>query len=94
MVIVCFEQFLKNWDMIVCHEFWILKSKLKDIKFNARGLQDMCIRDLFFKFFGKYEKKKTELTLSLILQFNLRLGGYSIWSADTSHTIYDQDFGA
>ena len=54
----------------------------------------MCIRDLFFKFFGKYEKKKTEVTLSLILQFNLRLGGYSIWSASTSRTIYDQDFGS
>ena len=34
------------------------------------------------------------MTLSLILRFNLRLGGYSIWSASTSCTIYDQDFGA
>ena len=34
------------------------------------------------------------MTLSLILRFNLRLGGYSIWSASTSRTIYDQDFGA
>ena len=40
------------------------------------------------------KKKKTEVTLSLILRFNLRLGGYSIWSASTSHTIYDQDFRA
>ena len=32
---------------------------------------------------------KTEMTLSLILQFNLRLGGYSIWSASTSHTTYE-----
>ena len=39
-------------------------------------------------------KKKTEVTLSLILRFNLRLGGYSIWSVSTSRTIYDQDFGA
>ena len=39
--------------MIVCQEFWILKSKLKDLKFKALGLRDMCIRDLFFKFFGK-----------------------------------------
>ena len=29
----------------------------------------------------------TELTLSLILRFNLRLGGYSIWSASSSRTI-------
>ena len=28
----------------------------------------------------------TEVTLSLILRFNLRLGGYSIWSASTSRT--------
>ena len=34
------------------------------------------------------------MTLSLILLFNLRLGGYSIWSTSTSRTIYDQDFGA
>ena len=54
----------------------------------------MCgIIDLFSKFFGK-KKKKTELKLSLILRFNLKLGGYSIWSASTSRTIYDQDFGA
>ena len=38
--------------------------------------------------------KKTEVTLSLILRFNLRLEGYSIWSASTSRTIYDQDFRA
>ena len=31
------------------------------------------------------------MTLSLILRFNLRLGGYSIWSASTSCTIYGQD---
>ena len=55
----------------------------------------MCIRDLFFNFFWKIKKKKkTEVTLSLILRFNLRLGGYSIWSASISRTIYDQDFGA
>ena len=34
------------------------------------------------------------MTLSLILRFNLRFGGHSIWSASTSRTIYDQDFGA
>ena len=42
----------------------------------------------------KKKKKKTEVTLSLILRFNLRLGAYSIWSASTSCTIYNQDFGA
>ena len=39
-------------------------------------------------------KEKTKVTLSLILRFNQRLGGYSIWSMRTSRTIYDQDFGA
>ena len=34
------------------------------------------------------------MTLSLILRFNLRLRGYSIWSASTLRTIYDRDFGA
>ena len=34
------------------------------------------------------------MTFSLILRFNLKLGGYSIWSASTSRTIYDQGFGA
>jgi len=35
----------------------------------------------------------SKLTLSLILRFNLRLGGYSIWSATTRHTpIYIKDF--
>jgi hypothetical protein len=29
----------------------------------------------------KERRFKTNLTLSLILRFNLRLGGYSIWSA-------------
>ena len=33
------------------------------------------------------------MTLSVIHRFNLRLGGYSIWSVSTSDTIYDQDFG-
>ena len=33
-------------------------------------------------------KEKTEVTLSLILRFNLNLGGYSIGSASTSRTIY------
>jgi len=33
----------------------------------------------------------TEMTLSLILRFNLRLGGYSIWSASTSRTISEEE---
>ena len=33
------------------------------------------------------------MTLSLILRFNLRLEGYSIWSESTSRTIYEQVSG-
>jgi hypothetical protein len=37
---------------------------------------------IFQKYLEDKKKRfKTNLTLSLILQFNLRLGGYSIWSA-------------
>ena len=32
--------------------------------------------------------KEIEMTLRLILRFNLRIRGYSIWSANTSRTIY------
>ena len=31
------------------------------------------------------------MTLSLILWFNLRLGGYSIWSASTLRTILEEE---
>ena len=46
-------------------------------------------RFIFQIFSENKERKKTEVTLSLILRFNLRLGGYSICSASTSRTIYD-----
>jgi hypothetical protein len=36
----------------------------------------------------KKRRLKTNLTLSLILRFNLRLGGYSIWSAIIHRTPY------
>ena len=34
----------------------------------------------------KTRRLKTDLTLSFILRFNLRLGGYSIWSVSSSRT--------
>ena len=49
---------------------------------------------IFQIFLKNKGRKKTEVTFSLILRFNPRLGGYSIWSASTSRTIYYQDFGA
>jgi hypothetical protein len=54
----------------------------------------MYQRFIFQIFWKIKKKKKNEVTLSLILRFNLRLRGNSIWSASTSGTIYDQDFGA
>ena len=66
---------------------------MERFKFKSRGLRDICIRDLF-SIFLENKEEKTEVTLSLILRFNLRLGGYSIWSASTSCALYDQDFGA
>ena len=47
-----------------------------------------------FQFFWKLKKEKDWSDPQPDLQFNLRLVGYSIWSASTSCTIYDQDFGA
>ena len=72
------------------HEFTlILKSKWRDLNSRLGGCGIY-----FSNFLGNKEEKKTEVTLSLILRFNLRLGGYSIWSASTLRTIYDQDFTA
>src|SRR6185295_3141605 len=77
-----------------CHEFTlILKSKWRDLNSRLGGC-GIYVSEIYFSNFWKIKKKKTEVTLSLILRFNLRLGGYSIWSASTSRTIYDQDFGS
>ena len=66
-----------------------LNPKSRDFKSRLGGCKIGIINgELFSK-----TNPKTKMTLSLILWFNLRLGGYSIWSASTSRTIYDQDFG-
>src|SRR6185312_3766892 len=77
-----------------CHEFTlILKSKWRDLNSRLGGC-GIYVSEIYFSIFlENKEEKKTEVTLSLILRFNLRLGGYSIWSASTSRTIYDQDLG-
>ena len=63
-----------------------------DLRLGGCGI---CASEIYFSIFlENNEGKKTEVTLSLILRFNLRLGGYSIWSASTSCTIYDQYFVA
>jgi hypothetical protein len=62
-----------------------------DLRLGGCGI---CASEIYFLIFLENNEKKTEVTLSLILRFNLRLGGYSIWSASTLRTIYDQDFRA
>ena len=82
-----------------------LKSLIPNISSGAtRSVRDfdlrlggcgICASEIYFSnCLENNEWMKTEVTLSLILRFNLRLKGYSIWSASTSRTIYDQDLGA
>ena len=89
------DSFLHREIFSFCHKFTlILKSKWRNLNSRLGGC-GICVSEIYFSNFLEYkEGKKTEVTLSLILRFNLRLGGYSIWSVSTSHTIYDQDFGA
>jgi hypothetical protein len=51
--------------------------------FKSRGLRDTCHHRPIFQIYLEYKDRRfmTYLTLSLILRLNLRLGGYSIWSA-------------
>jgi len=90
-----FFPFKGSFHYLFCHEFTlILKSKWRDLNSRLGGC-GICVSEIYFSnFMENKEGKKTEVTLSLILRFNLRLGGYSIWSASPSRTIYDQDFGA
>jgi hypothetical protein len=62
----------------------------KGFGFKARGLQDTCYRLLIFRMYSKDKKRrfKTNLTLSLILRFNLRLEGLLHMECDfLSHPI-------
>jgi hypothetical protein len=61
---------------------WILFSKSWDLDSRLIGYRICVIDGLFFKFLeDKSRRFKTNLTLSLIFRFNLRPGGYSVWSA-------------
>ena len=89
------DSFLLREIFSFCHEFTLtLKSKWKDLNSRHGGCRIYLSKIYFSIFLKNKEEEKTEVTLSLILRFNLRLGGYSIYSASTSRTIYDQDFGA
>ena len=57
----------------------------RGISSQGSGATKICV--INGKFFFKKDPEDQEMTLSLILRFTLRLGGYSIWSASTSRTI-------
>jgi hypothetical protein len=61
----------------------------KGFGFKARGLQDTCHRLFIFRIYSKDKKRrfKTNLTLSLILLFNLRLGLLHMECDFPSHPI-------
>ena len=89
------DSFLPKEVFSFCHEIsLILKSKWRDLNSRLGGCGIYVSEIYFSNFLENKEEEKTEVTLSLILRFNIRLGGYSIWSASSSRTIYDQDFGA
>ena len=70
-----FFPFKGSFHYLFCHEFTlILKSKWKDLNSRLGGC-GICVSEIYFSNFWKIKKKKTEVTLSLILRFNLRLGG-------------------
>ena len=66
--------------------FGNLNPKSRDFKSRLGGCKIGIING---ELFSKIDLK-TEMTLSLIHRFNLRLGGYSIWSASTSRTISEE----
>jgi hypothetical protein len=55
---------------------------LRDLDSRLGGYRTRVISDLFLNLLEDRDRRlKIKLTLSLILRVNLRLGGYSIWSA-------------
>ena len=56
---------------------------MRELGFKALGAAGYVSSTAYFSNSWKIKTRrlKTDLTLSLILRFNLRLGGYSIWSA-------------
>ena len=70
------DSFLLREVFSFCHEFTlILKSKWWDLNSRLGGC-GIYVSEIYFSNFWKIKKKKkTEVTLSLILRFNLWLGG-------------------
>jgi hypothetical protein len=59
---------------------------------RLRGCGTRVIDGLFFKFLEDKDRRfKTNFTFSLILRFNLNLGGYFIWSASLTAPHIKED---
>jgi hypothetical protein len=72
---------------------WILFPKPWDLDSKLRAVRHVSLMAYFYEVKEDKERRfKTNLTLSLILLFNLSLGGYSIWSAIFHCTLYKRLF--
>ena len=88
-----FRKIAKGYDTI----FWTLNPKSQDSNLRLGGYRIRVIKGNFFKNTSKLSKlleDRVDPQLDLPNQIKLRLGGYSIWSASTSRTIYQDRFGA
>jgi hypothetical protein len=65
-----------------------------EFEFKARGLWDLWHQWLILQKYLEDKERtfKINLTVSLILRFNLRLEGYSIWSVIFHRTTYKRLF--
>ena len=89
------DSFLLGEIFSFYHEFTlILKSKWRDLNSRLGGC-GIYVSEIYFSNFLKNkegEKDWSDPQPDSTIQSKAR--GYSIWSASTSRTIYDQDFGA
>jgi hypothetical protein len=75
---------IKSLPSYILHAtiLWIFYSKLGDLDSRLGGCGTRVISDLFSNMLEDKDKRfKIKLTLGPILQVNLDLGGYYIWSA-------------
>jgi hypothetical protein len=85
---ISYEEWWQENFHTMCHEFWILNSKSWNLDSRLGAVGYVSLTAYFSNFWKiKTRRLKTDLTLSLILRFNLRFGGYTIWSASSSRTI-------
>ena len=78
-----------NYSTMHATMFWILFPN-EGFGFKTRDCRIRVISNLFFKILleGKCKRFKIKFTLSMIFQFNLRLGNTSYGLRLSSHSIY------